>query len=447
VAVLPLVNTGDPNIDFVSDGITEGLINSLSQLRELRVVARATVFRFKGPTVDPRAVGRQLGVSAVVTGKVTTQADTVAVQAEVVDVATGAQLWGDRYDRAETDLVALQADLARDISQVLQRRLSGDEEQRITRQPTRNSEAYRLYLTGRYHWNAATPDRLMLSVKYFQQAIDIEPTFALAHAGLADAYASLGGLAWVGLLPQDFMPKARAAAHRAIELDETLADAHASLGSVLWLFDWDRIGAERELRRAIELNANAAKAHSDYGSLLAANRRMDEAIRAHARALTLDPLSYWINASAAATYYFAGQPDRALEQAKKAIELDPKSVWGHIFAGNAYAQKGMLAEAIAEQQNGSNSALVHLLVKAGRRREAMAIVDRFVSIAQKQYVPPVVLAYMFTGIGDTERAFQWLEKAAAERASLLVFLQVDPAWASLRSDPRFDTLVRRIGLQ
>jgi tetratricopeptide (TPR) repeat protein len=252
-------------------------------------------------------------------------------------------------------------------------------------------------------------------------------------------------LAWVGLPPQDFMPRAKAAALKAIEIDPALADAHTSLANALWLHEWNWAAAEREFTRAIELNPNSAGAHSAYASFLTASGRFDEAAPRHARALELDPLSHWINAVAAVCSHFAGDPDRALAQAKKAIELEPKSLWGHVFAGNAYEQKGMLAEAIAEQRRGSPSALVHVLVKAGRKAEAAAIVERFSAVAAKQYVPPFVLAYMFTGIGDEDRAFASFDDAVAERSPLLVYLNVDPAWDSLRQEPRFAALVERVG--
>jgi serine/threonine-protein kinase len=447
VAVLPLMNeSGQAETDYLSDGITEGLIDHLSEIRELRVMARATVFRYRGRDVDPLAAGRELGVGAVVTGRVSERRGALVVHAELVDVASGSQLWGDRYDRPTADLPTLEADLSREIAERLRLALTGEQERRLARRPTDNVEAYQLYLRGRHHLNGASPARLKMGLDYFRQAIDKEPLFAEAHAAMAKTYGQLGGLAWVGLPPGDYMPKAKAAALKALEIDDTLAEAHTALGQSLWFYEWDWPRAEAAFARAIALNPNSAAAHSEYGGFLASMSRMGEAHAEHRRALELDPLNYWFNVVAAFVLCWDRQPDGALEQAKKAIELDPNEFWGHATAGMAYEQKGLLDDAIAAQRKGAPSALVHVLVKARKRDEAVAVLNRFVEMSTRVYVPPFVLAYMYAGLGHQDRAFEWLDKAVAERSPLMVFLNVEPGWDTLRRDPRFRALVKRVGL-
>jgi serine/threonine-protein kinase len=263
---------------------------------------------------------------------------------------------------------------------------------------------------------------------------------------MAEAYGQLGGLSWVGLPPGDYMPKAKAAALKALEIDDTLAEAHTALGQSLWFYDWDWPRAEAAFKRAVHLDPNNATARSEYGSFLLSMGRMAEAQDAHRRAIELDPLNYWVNTVAGFALVWDGQADRALEQAKKAIELEPNEFWGHAVAGMAYEQKGMLDAAIEEQRKGAPSGLVHVLVKAGKRDEANAVLDRFTEMASRVYVPPFVFAYMHAGLGDRDRAFEWLDKAVSERSPLMVFLNVERGWDSLRGDPRFAALVERVGL-
>ena len=454
VAVLPFVNmASDPETEYLSDGITESLINSLSQVPELRVMSRSSVFRYKGVNADPRDVGRELGVEAVLVGRVMPRGDNLSISVELVDARDNTHLWGKQYKRKLTEILALQDEMARDLSQSLRLRLSGEEEQRLVKRYTDNVEAYQLYLKGRYYWNKRTPDGFNKGLGLFQQAIDTDPSYALAYAGLADSYAMLGD--YSVLAPREAFPRAEAAATTALKLDDNLAEGHTSLAFVKMAYQWDWAAADREFRRAIELNPNYATAHQWYASYLVMMGRFDDSIREIKRAQELDPLSRIINANLGLHYYYARKFDESVEQLKKTINLDEGFFVPHQYLGRTYIQKGMFKEAIAELERARElsanapevvASLGHAYAVAGRTSDAQKALADLDEIAKERYVLPYFRAAVYTGLGDRDQAFQWLERAYEERHPGLVLINIDPRFDTLRSDPRFADLIRRLGV-
>jgi serine/threonine-protein kinase len=452
IAILPLANaSADPDAEYLSDGITESLINSLSQVPKLRVMARSTVFRYKGQEVDPQTVGRDLKVGAVLTGRVVQRGDTLIIGTELVDVENGWQLWGGQYNRKLSDIFAVQEEIAKEISEKLRLRLTGGQKKRLTRHHTENAEAYQAYLKGLYYWNKFTEEGLKKSIEHFRQAIEIDPNYALAYAGLAHTYHQLVGV----YPPGEVMPKAKAAAVKALELDGTLAEAHAALGWVRWRYDWDWPEAERAFKRANELNPNYAIGHGMYAMFLDSMGRFDESSTAHERARQLDPLSLIIDATVGLHLYLARRYDEAIERCRKTIEMDPNFFVAHARLGLAYEQKGMFEEAIAEFQKaitlsggntGSVAALGRAYALAGNRVEAQKVADDLTERSKREYIPPHSMALLYAGLGEPDQAFAWLEEAYEARSGSLSYLKVDPALDSLRSDPRFQDLLQRVGL-
>ena len=354
VAVLPFANvSGDPGTEYLSDGITDSLINSLSQTPKLRVMARGTVFRYKGKSeVDPQKVGRDLKVRAVVLGRILQRSDSLNVETELVDVASGSRLWGEQYNRKLADILAVQEEISREIAEDLRLRLTGEERRRLTKRYTEDTYAYQLYLKGRYYWNKRTGEGMNKAVEYFQQAIEKDPNYALAYAGLADSYAMLGAYGF--LRPETAYPRARAAATKAIELDDTLAEPHTSLLAVKMDYDWDWSGADAEFQRSVQLNPAYPIAHFWYAMYLAAMGQRDQASAAISRARELDPLSVLINTHVGVVQYLGHQYGQAIKWIRDALELDPNYVVAHWYLGQAYAEKGMYEDAIAESQKAAN---------------------------------------------------------------------------------------------
>jgi serine/threonine-protein kinase len=453
IAVLPFDNQNhDPDTEYLSDGLTESIINSLTQLPALRVIARSSVFRYKSRDADPLGVGHELGVRAVLTGRIMQRGDNLTVSAELVDVRDNKQLWGEQYERKVSGLLAVQREIAKEISSNLRLKLSGAEQNRVTKHYTESPEAYQLYLKGRFYWNQRTGEALKKSIEYFNQAIEKDPSYALAYAGLADAYILLPY--YSAGSPQESFPKAKAAARKALELDETLAEAHTSLVKVLHL-DWNLAESNREFQRAIELNPNYATAHQWYGNgNLRVLGRFDEAIAEMKRAQELDPLSLVINADVGVTYISARQYDQAIEQLRKTTEMDQGFYYAHGYLGIAYEMKGALQEALAEYRKARQltddprmlALLGHGLAVSGKRDEALRTLDQLKEMAKQRYVPAYSFTIVYVGLGEKDQALQWLERDYQDRGVDMLSLKVDPLLDSLRSDPRFADLVRRVGL-
>ncbi len=451
LAVLPFVNaSGDPNTEYLSDGITESLINSLSQLPHLSVKSRNSVFRYKGQDPDPEKVGRELGVRAVLAGRVVQRGDGLSISVGLVDARNNNHIWGEQYNRKLTDILAVQEEISREITDRLRGRLSSEEEKRVTKRHTKNTEAYQLYLKGRYYWNKQTEVGLIKAIENFKQAIEKDPSYALAFSGLGDSYWSLEDLY---LPPREVMPKAKEAAKKALELDETLAEAHTSLAFVNMWYEWDWSGAEREFKRAIDLNPAYATAHQQYGWYFAMRGRHEETVAEFKRALELDPLSAYITTDSNIPFYVTHQYDRAIEQCRKAINLDPNFYLAHYALGFNYTHKGKFPEAIAEFQKArlledkpwQVAGLGYGYAVAGNRSEAMKVLEELKELSKRRHVSPAEIAKIYAGLGEKDQAFEWLQQAYEARSMWLVMLKVEPLWDSLRSEPRFADLLRRVG--
>ena len=455
LAVLPLVNASDDaGAEYLSDGITESIINGLAHLPRLRVVSRTTVFRFKGLHVDPLDAGRELGVRAVLSGRVVQVGDALVVKAELVDVATDAQLWGGQFQRGATDILTLQEEIAREICDQLKLKLSGDERRRLAKRPTENPEAYHLYLRGRHCINRRTQDFLRRGIDFFQQAIALDPNYALAYAGLADAYGLLASSTG-GLRPGDAYPMAKAAATRALEIDETLCEAHTALGFFRLLYDWDWPAAQASFLRAIELNPNYATAHDGYGFYCKVTGRLDEAIESCMRALELDPLSLFLTCSVGWAHYFARDYERAVDFGRRALEMDPDLASACWIIGLAIEQLDRRDEAIetfqrATARSGRAPAFLghlgHAYALAGRAVEAQMVLDDLREQSADRYVSSYYFAIVHLGLGEIDEAHRWLERAYEERSGFLAFLGVEPIFDPLRGDARFADLMRRVGI-
>jgi TolB-like protein/Flp pilus assembly protein TadD len=453
IAVMPFVNaSGNNDVEYLSDGMTESLINSLSQLPKLSVKARSSVFRYKGKEVEPQQVAAQLSVQAILNGRFVLRGDDLTLYLSLVDARNGNQLWGEQYDRKLADLLSLQREIARDVSQKLRARLSGSDEQKVAKIYTANKEAYELYLKGRYHLHKLTPPEIKEGISYFQQAIQIDPSYALAYAGLADAYRTSG---LVGdMAPTEFFPKAKAAAQNAIAIDDTLAEAHAELGFTIFWYDWDWNASENQLKRALELDPNSPDAHLFYAHLLSNTGRHSEGLAEVERARALDPLDFRIRGLEAQFLVHAGKPDEALTLLHKISELIPNDWFSHMFASSAYIEKGMFAEAVVEARkarelNSFNSQpaaqLSYALAKSGKQAEARGVLEELLKLSTQRYVSPGNIALAYNGLGERDKTFTWLERGFEQRDAKMVFLKVEPKWNNLRDDPRFQDLLRRVG--
>jgi serine/threonine protein kinase/tetratricopeptide (TPR) repeat protein len=454
IAVLPFANaSGDPDTEYLSDGITESLINSLSQLPSLRVMSRNSVFRYKGRQTDAQAAGHELGVRAVLTGSVVQRGDNLSISTELVDARDNSHLWGDEYNRKLGDMLALQEEITRQISQKLRLRLSGEDEKKLTKHYTENIEAYRLYLKGRYFWNKRTAEGSNSAITYFQQAIEKDPNYALAYAGLADCYAILGANGHAP--PSETFPRGEAAATKALELDDKLAEPHASLALAKLMYDWDWPGARREFERALELNPNYATAHHWYAFYYFAMGRPDDSVREMKRAQELDPLSLIINANLGRAFLYQRQYDRAKEQERKTLDMDPNFGVAHVLLGRVYLQEVRYADAITETQkapsdvgrpDGRSLILARAYLKLGNRGKAQKVVQDLKDLSKRRYIPAYEMALAYTGLDDKERAFEWLQRAYEERSLRPDLMRIDPIYDNLRSDPRYQDLMRRVGL-
>lgn len=390
----------------------------------------------------------------ILEGTVQKAADHVRVNVQLINAENDSHVWSDRYDRKLTDIFAVETEIATKIAAALQAKLTGAEQQALSSIPTENPEAHQFYLKGRYYWNKRGEEGLKKAIEYFNQAIASDPSCALAYAGVADSYALLGFHGWGALPPAEAVPKAKAAAEKALQIDETLAEAHASLAYAKEEYDWDLAGAEREYKRAIELSPHYATAHQWYAVHLAVRGSHQKAVAEIKQALELDPLSLIINTNVAWVFYFARQYDEVVEQSQKTLELDPNFVSAHWMLGQGYRQKGMHDKAIAEFQRAVQLSpdpnhvadLGHAYAVAGRRAEAQKIVNELRELSKRRYFPPYFIALIYVGLDDKNQAFEWLEKAFAERSANLTVLKAEPMFDPIRDDPRFQALLQRIGL-
>jgi serine/threonine protein kinase/tetratricopeptide (TPR) repeat protein len=451
IAILPFVNTkADPDTEHFSDGITDTVINSLSQLSKLRVMARSTVFRYKERQVDPMTVGHELNVGAVLTGRLVQRGDNLNISTELVDVTDGTQIWGEQYARKLSDIFSLEEEIITEISSHLCLKLTGSEKKQLTKHPTNNREAYQAYLRGRYMASKYTEDGMRKAIGFFRQAIEIDPAFALSYAGLAMTYWNVSA---VQFAPNEVMPKAREAARRALEIDDQLAESHAAVALVKMAYEWDRAEAEREFKLAIQLNPGYSSIYQWHGWHLAIMGSLEESIAELNRALELDPLSE-INTYLGLSYYWARQYDQAIEQFGKALELYPDFWLPHMYLGWTYLQQNKMS--IAEEELGEAfrleecpwtvASLAHAAAVHSDQARAYQLLSELEQRASSQFVAPYFVARIYAGLGEQMRAIEWLERAYDARDECLTWLKVDPAMDSLRTDARYPDLLRRVGL-
>jgi len=435
-------------------GMADTLIAKLSNSRGMIVRSLSSVRKFATPEQDPLSAGEQLGVQSVLEGTIQRLGDQIRVSARLMDVIDGRSLWSGSFDECFTDVFAVQDAISQKVVQALEVQLSGKEKQRLTKSGTSDIEAYQLYLTGRYHWNKLTPPALRTSIDFFQQATEIDPDYALAFCGMAEAHRALAITSDVP--SKETIPQAKAAARRALQIDDSLAEPRATLVFALIWFDWDWAAAEEEAKRAIDLNPNLAMAHVAYAHLLADLRRHDEAVAAAAQARRLDPVSLIINAIEGSVLYFAGRDELARARIEKTIELDPNFWIAHLFLGKVFLETGNYGEAIAEfskakEFSHGNSEAISMLGYAwavtGEPAKARAVLAELKALAVQRYIPPNSFAVVHLGLGEHDETFAWLEKAYVDRDVRLSFLNVDRKWNSLRADPRFLALLKRIGLE
>jgi len=449
IAVMPFVNaSGNSDVEYLSDGMTETLISSLSQLPNLNVKPRSSVFRYKGKETDPQTVAKELNVEAVLNGRVVQRGQEIDLFVELVDGVLNKVVWSQQYHRKQTDLVSLQTDVARDISTRLKTKLSGADEERVTKTYTTNPEAYQFYLKGNFYRTKYTEDGYKKGIEYYEKAIAIDPNYALAYHGIAAAYDFANG--WY-LSPKESEPKAKAASLKALELDDGLAETHYLLGKILFWYEWDWATAEREWKRANELDPSYP---SDYPPYLAAVGRLEEAVKAQEVVHQRFPLDLNVNLDFASILLSAGRYDQSIEQTRKALELDPNFWWSYQNLGLAYERKKQYPEAIAALErarladdNPSNLGyLGYVYGTAGKKAEAQKALEELKELSKKRYVSPYNFACIYAGLNDRDQAFEWLERTYQERAFFMTQLKVDTVLDNLRPDPRFKDLLKRMNL-
>ena len=453
VVVLPFENAnGDPNTEYLSDGISDALINSLTELQQLRVVARATAFHYKGREVDPQQVGRELNVRAVLMGRVRQMGETLDIQVDLVDASTGAQLWGKEYERKVSDVISVKQGIAREITEKLRLRISGEAQQRLVNRDPANAEAYQFYLRGIYYWNKRTADGIKKAIEQFQQAIDKDPNYALGYVGLADGYLLLEDYA--GVPTTEILPKARAAVDRALQIDDTLAEAHTSLASI-YQKSWRWAEAEQEFRHAISLNPNYPTAHHWFANYLVTKGQFDDAMREIKRAQELDPLSPIVGTTRAFVYLLKNDIGSAIEQCRNVIEIDPNFPAAHLYLGWSYLRQRHQEEATAEFQKAVESSgrtsfylssLGYCYAVTERRSAALAIVKELEDKYAKREASGITLAGVYGALGNKEQAFAWLERDFQQHSGELPKITNELGFEDLHGDPRYADLMRRVGL-
>jgi TolB-like protein len=445
-------------MDYLSDGISEGVIDRLSGLPNLKVISRTSAFHYKQREIEPKKIAMELGVDALVTGRVVQHGDDLSISAELVDAREDKQLWGEQYSRKISDAAVMQQEIATAISENLRVRLTSEEKTRLVKSSAPNPEAYQLYLKGRYFSNQTTAEGLKKSIEYFQQAIEKDPGYAMAYVGLADSYNWLGGgLNYVS--PSETLPKAKAAAMKALELDKTLGEAHAALAYAEWFYDWDWSNAQREFKAAIELNPSSAITHQRYAECLYTKTRFDEGIDEMKRAQELDPISTYSMGGMAHVYLLMRRYDESIPHFQKALDLYPNASFIRAQLAWSYAMKHMYPEALAEYDQIAESdkavapetqlvadGLGWVYAVAGKRADALKIAKDTEELSSRTYVDFYQLATIYAGLGEKDEAFRLLEKGYQERSAGMLYLLIDPFWDNVRSDPRYVDLLRRIGL-
>ena len=455
LAVLPFVNaSNNPEMDYLSEGLTESIIFSLSQLSELRVMARSTVFRFKDRSDEAQSIGSELGVGAVLTGRVLQRGEMLQISAELVDVKNGWQLWGDQYRRKSADLVSIEQEIANEISGKLRLKLTPEKESFLAKRYTENVAAYHLYLKGKFHWGKRTAEGLYRSIQYFREAIEQDPTYALAYGGLAEAYVPLGF--YCHLAPTDALPKARAAAEKALAIDPELAEARAVIAAIKSSFDWDLAGAEKEARLAVQLDPKYPRARQTLAECLMVQRRFAEAMEEVKRGLDLDPLSLHMNAAVTMDCHFARRYEEAIEYGRRTVEMDANFFPGYFYLGLAYIGQRQYSEAVVALQRAaelsSNSTLMLAALASafafwGKTDEARGILHQLEELRHRKYVSQVSVAAIYAGLGEIDRALACLEEARRDRCSwLLRAVVTDPRLDRLRDEEQFHDLARNIGI-
>ena len=454
IAVLPFVNMSvDPENEYFSDGMSEDIINALSKIKDFRVAARTSTFSFKGEKVDVREIGKRLNVRTVLEGSVRKSGHRLRITAQLINVSDGYHLWSEQYDRVVSDVFDIQDEITLAIVNALKIELLAGENQAVIKKYTEDIEAYHLYLNGRYYWNKMNPDAFRKAIDFFNSAIETDPSYALAYAGLADSYTGLGDAGLSAISPKEAFSKAKAAVNMALEIDETLAEAHASLGH-LRMHDFDWSGAEQEFKRAIDLNPNYATTYHMSGFNYSLMERHEQAILTVKKALELDPVSLGIITDLGVIYYFARQYDKAIEQYQKVLELDPGFIRAYVTLGSSYGQKGMYEEAIDMIQKAMDlsgdrakiAALGRVYALSGEKEEALKIIDELIELSKKRYISPYCLALIYASMGETDSGIKYLNQAYLEHVSELIYLRVDPFLDKLRSDSRFENLLKKVCL-
>jgi len=455
IAVLPFENrSGNSDADYLSDGLAESLIYRLTQLPNLKVSPTSSVFRYKGSQVDVAQIAKELDVDAVMSGRLAQRGENLTISVELIDARTKKLIWAEQYDRKMSDLLATQREIATTITQKLELKLAGDEAKGITKKYTDNNEAYQLYLRGRYSFAKRTKPEMLAAIDYFQQAIKLDPKFALAYARISETYGSMP--AYPYLSPKEAFPQAKAAAQKALEIDPTLSEAHTFLAYSLAIYDWNWPEAERSFKRAIELDPNNSTAHFRYGQIyLLATGHLDEGIAEIKRGLELEPLDVNMGGTLATAYMYNGQNGAALEQAKKTYDLEPTHPIARWILSQTYTLNGMYAEAIALneqwlQTDPTNQFALReagiAYAKSGRRDKAEEMINRFREIAKNQYVPMCRLASIYAALGERDKAFEELNKAFDARDWELYRMNADQYFIDLRGDSRYAEIVKRYSL-
>jgi serine/threonine-protein kinase len=445
--------SSDPENEFFADGITEEIINALAQIPDLRVAARTSAFSFKGKQADLRSVGASLNVRTVVEGSVRKSGNRLRIQAQLINVSDGYHLWSERYDRELQDIFEVQDEIARTIASRLRVTLGVNSVKPLVAAGTNDLEAYQLYLKGRFHWNKRTAEGMRAAIGYFQEAIAMDPAYALAYAGLADAYSLAS---FLGVFPPaEVMPKAKVAATKALELNNRLAEAEVSLGYASFTFDWNWMAAEKHFQRALALNRSYVMNHGFYALYHGSLGRSEEALAEARSALDLDPVSPAASHILSVQLYLAREFDQAIQQCRWTLEMEPNYAVAYAVLGQAYLSKGLCREALphldkylalSRHAPASLALLAYSHARLGERKQALRMLEELRSVSQKVFVPAFFVALVHAGLEDRDQSFIWLQRAFEERFNRLAYLRVEALWDPLRSDPRFAELIRKVGL-